>query len=136
MANFKEIIKESFIEVLQFFKMLILPWVACMFFIVGHNYSMSADGWQHVIPIVLYVAAFVIIDIYGMKYYNLHKHVIKKQTLDIVYDKKTNKLYTLSNDTIDSIIDIKADTTEDLLADDTGSQQLEVVKSVYKRKLF
>lgn len=134
MANFKEIIKESFIEVLQFFKMLILPWIACILFVIGH--SMSVDEWGLLIPVVLYIAAFVVIDIYGMQYYNLHKYVIKKQTLDIVYDKKTNKLYTLSNDTIDSIVDINADITEDLWADDTGSQQLEVVKSIYKSKLF
>ena len=136
MANFKEIIKESFIEVLQFFKSLILPWIACILFIIGHDYDVTANGWEHLVSVVLYVAAFVIIDIYGMRYYNLHKHVIKKQTLDIVYDKKTEKLYTLSNDTIDSIIDINADTTEDLWGDETGSQQLEVVKSVYKSKLF
>lgn len=134
MANFKEIIKESFIEVLQFFKMLILPWIACILFVIGH--SMSVDEWGFLIPVVLYIAAFAVIDIYGMQYYNLHKYVIKKQTLDIVYDKKTNKLYTLSNDTIDSIVDINADITEDLWADDTGSQQIEVVKSVYKSKLF
>ena len=136
MATFKEIIKESFIEVLQFFKSLILPWITCILFVIGHNYSMDAVGWEHLIPVVLYIAAFVVIDIYGMQYYNLHKHVIKKQTLDIVYDKKTNKLYTLSNDTIDSIVDINADTTEDLWADDTGSQRIEVVKSVYRSKLF
>lgn len=97
---------------------------------------MSVDEWGFLIPVVLYIAAFAVIDIYGMQYYNLHKHVIKKQTLDIVYDKKTNKLYTLSNDTIDSIVDINADITEDLWADDTGSQRIEVVKSVYKSKLF
>lgn len=134
MATFKEIIKESFIEVLQFFKSLILPWIACILFIIGH--SMSVDGWAYLIPVVLYIVAFAIIDIYGMLYYKLHKHVIKKQTLDIVYDKKTNKLYTLSNDTIDSIVDINADIIEDLWADDTGSQRIEVVKSVYKSKLF
>jgi hypothetical protein len=136
MANFKEIIKESFIEVLQFFKAIILPWIAFIFFIIGHDYSANANGWEHLITIILYTIAFAIINIYGMRYYNLHKYVIKKQTLDIVYDKKTNKLYTLSNDTIDSIVDINADTTEDLWGDETGSQKLEVIKSVYKSKLF
>lgn len=115
----------------NFLKAIIMPWIAFMFIAFGTMLNMNDTGITFS-TILLYTIAFIIIEIYGRNFYRFNKEIYQKQTIDIVYDKKTDKLYTLSNDVIDSIVEINADTTEDLFGDDCGNKKLEIVKYIHK----